>query len=328
MDKKVFLIVGDAFMRRAEYDELLPKLQGKSPDTCEIQSFDLSDSAMGPILSAARSLPFLSESQILRVKQAERLKEDGLDELEAYLKSPFEKTFLIFEADRSDEKNRLTKLIQSYGLIIRPMASDRLRREVQFLKVRLSESKKTITPNAQKHLIEMCGESPVFLGSMLDRLILFAGDQTEITEAMTGQFEEDWGEAKIFDLSDAILARDLNRSLHVLNKLLEIEGDFYSLLGFIHSQIKKLWQAKVLISEGLAPSQAAVRLGMKSPAAANHFFRALEKFELKKLENAVNELHQLDQNAKTGRGEAIPALEMWLIKLTAPTASLQMRSRG
>jgi DNA polymerase III subunit delta len=327
--KPIYLIAGDAFMRRAEYDSLIAQLKSSATGTCDLQSFDVTDTPMNQILSAARSLPFLVDSQILRVKQADRLKEDGLSELEGYLKSPFDKTVLIFEADKADEKSRLAKLAHEYGLVIRPVSADRMKREVQFLRARLAEEKKTITPEAQKQILDMCGEAPMFLESMIDRLILFAGDKTQIDGAMVAQFDEDWTEVRIFDLSDAILARDSRKALHVLRKLFEMEDDIYSMLGFIHSQIKKLWQAKILIEEGSAPSQIAVRLGMKSSYVSGNFFRGLEKFQLAKLETAIDELHQLDRKSKTGRVTPVAALEMWLLRLTAPTASpLQGRGRN
>lgn len=315
-------------MRRAEYEALIAKIQPSIQGESEVQSFDVTDTPLSQILSAARSLPFLVEGQILRVKQADRIKEEGLNELEAYLKNPFEKTFLIFEADKAEEKGRLSKLIIEHGTVIRPAAADRLKREVQFLRARLAEAKKTITPDAQKHVLDMCGESPMFLATMVDRLILFSGDQAQIDATMTAQFDENWSEVRIFDLSDAILAADSVRALEVLRKLFEMEDDVYSMLGFIHSQLRKLWQAKILAQEGLAASQIAVRLGMKSSYVSDKFFRGLQKFQLERLEASIDELHQLDWKGKTGRLATKPALEIWLMRLTAPAASPSLKGRG
>lgn len=321
-----YLITGDAFMRKPEVDAVIAKLQAAAGATCELQAFDLTDTPFTQILSAARTLPFLAESQILRIKQSDRLKEDAIDELEAYLKSAFAKTFLIFEAEKVDERSRFFKLIQQYGTVIRPAAADRMKREVQLIRAKLGEFKMTITPGAQKHLLDMCGESPIFLATMLDRLIMFAGTKTTVDETMTSQFEEDWSEAKIFDLSDAILASDTTRALKVLDKLVEIEGDVYAMLGFIHSQVKKLWQAKVLALEGSAPSQIAARLGMRSAYASANFFRGLEKFSLQKLERAIQELHDLDCKSKSGRADIKSAIQIWMVKLTAPDVSFARKA--
>ncbi len=325
--KNNYLVAGDGFMRKAEVDALLLQLQKDFSGSCEVQSFDVTDTPIAQILSAARSLPFLVEGQILKVKQTDKLKEDGLTELEGYLKTPFEKTFLILEAEKAEEKSRLAKLMHEYGTVIRPAAADRMKREVQFLRARLAEEKKTITPEAQKQIFDMCGEAPMFLATMIDRLILFAGNKTQIDGAMVAQFDEDWTEVRIFDLSDAILACDSAKALYVLKKLFEMEDDIYSMLGFIHSQIRKLWQAKILEQEGSAPSQIAARLGMKSSYVAGNFFRGLEKFKINKLETAIDELHQLDWKAKTGRANAEAGLELWLLRLTAPAAS-PLKGRG
>ncbi|HCM42504.1 MAG TPA: DNA polymerase III subunit delta [Candidatus Omnitrophica bacterium] len=326
-NKLIYLIAGDGFMRRAEYEALLPQVQKLLPGECEIQSFDVTDTPLSQILANARSLPFLAEGQILRVKQADKLKEDALDELEGYLKAPFAKTALIFEADKAEDRGRLVKLIQQFGTLIRPAAADRMKREAQFLKAKLTEARKTITPGAQKMIFDMCGESPVFLASMIDRLVLFAGDKPQIDEAMTQQFDEDWAEVRIFDLSNAILAKNPAEALRVLNKLFEMDDDIYSMLGFIHAQVKKLWQAKFLMEEGLAPSQVIARLGMKPGYGADNFFRALAKFELSRLETAIQDLHDLDIKSKTGRALGKPSLEMWLLKITAP-AALPSLSKG
>ena len=42
-EKNTYLIAGDAFMRRAEYDALLKQLQKKIEGVCEVQSFDITD---------------------------------------------------------------------------------------------------------------------------------------------------------------------------------------------------------------------------------------------------------------------------------------------
>lgn len=326
--KTTYLIAGDAFMRRAEIDALIPKLQASFEGASEIQSFDVTDTPLSTVLSAARSLPFLVDGQVLRIKQADKLKEDALSELEAYLKNPFDKTYLVFEADKAEERGRFAKLVHEYGTVIRPAAADQMKREVQFLRSRLSEVKKTITPDAQKQIFDMCGESPMFLATMIDRLILFAGDKNQIDGPMVAQFDEDWSEVRIFDLSDAILACDSGKALHVLKKLFEMEDDIYSMLGFIHSQLRKLWQAKILLEEGSSSSQVAARLGMKSAYVSGNFFRGLEKFQVGKLETAIDELHELDWKSKTGRVNAKSALELWLLKLTTPASSTLNRGRG
>lgn len=326
--KPIYLVVGDAFMRKAEADPLLAQIQKTFSGNCEIQSFDAGEALASQILTTARSLPFLAEAQILRVRQAEKLKEDALNELEVYLKNPFAKTCLMFESDKVDEKSRLTKLVQSFGAVIRPAAGEKIKREVQFLKARLAESKKTITSGAQKKLFEMCGESPIFLASMVDRLILFSGESSEVNESMTAQFEENWNEVRVFDLSNAILARDSAQALYVFNQLCEMEDDIYMVLGFIHSQVKKLWQAKILSQEGSAPSQIAARLGIKSSFVAGNFFRALEGFDLMTLEKAIDDLHQLDVQSKRGRAVGKAGLEMWLLKLTTSATPAFQRGRS
>ena len=42
---------------------------------------------------------------------------------------------------------------------------------------------------------------------------------------MTAQFEEDWSEVRIFDLSNAILARNPEQALQTLRKLFDLDED-------------------------------------------------------------------------------------------------------
>lgn len=141
---------------------MLAQIQKTFSGNCEIQSFDAGEALASQILTTARSLPFLAEAQILRVRQAEKLKEDALNELEVYLKNPFAKTCLMLESDKVDEKSRLTKLVQSFGTVIRPAAGEKIKREVQFLKARLAESKKPSPPVRKKNCLKCAGSRLFF----------------------------------------------------------------------------------------------------------------------------------------------------------------------
>ncbi len=317
MKTPLFLVIGDPFLRAGKIKTLTADIEKQDGRSLAQQSFRVRETALADILSAARTLPFLAEAQILYIRDAQELKDPDLAVLSAYLENPAVYTCLILEVDDLPLNAELAKLAKSKGEVLRLKETELKTTAALFLQQKLNRAQKTITPGAKTRLLEMCGDAVTFLDTMLERLIQYAGEKHAIDEEMVSQFEEHWSSIEVYQLTKALLDQQPQNALKVFRELIEQhDADLISLIGLLHSKLRQLWQAKVLTESGLSEAVVLERCKV-SPKAAVFFLKDLRKFSLKKIESALEGLYQIDQKAKSGLIDGLSGLEAWLLAYAA-----------
>ena len=277
------------------------------------QTFNLDETSLRIVLSAARTLPFLSSGQVIYAQGAGSLKESDLEVLAAYLGNPAPKTTLILESDDLKGASELQKLIKAKGQLILLAKDDAQGTGAVFIQQKLNQYHKTMASGAKARILAMCGDAMMFLDTTLERLVQFSGDRQEIDEDMVNRFEENWTEMDVFKLTNALTDRDPVRALKVFRDLTEFyEADLFSLVGILHWQLRQLWQAAMLLTSGVSEREIGSKLRM-SPSRLS----ALRRFPVERLESAVEALYQIDRKSKSGQLEGISGLEAWLLEYTA-----------
>ncbi|MFA5168007.1 MAG: DNA polymerase III subunit delta [Candidatus Omnitrophota bacterium] len=310
MNTDVFLISGDPFLRTQKAKALTAEIEKKAGVPLAHQTFSLDETPLETVLAAARTLPFFSTRQVIYAQGAESLREPDIAVLAAYLENPAPGTTLILEANDLKGASELQKLIKARGQLI-PLAKDEaLGAGTAFIQQKLIQCHKTMTPGARARILGMCGNAMMFLDTMIERLVQFAGSQQKIDEDMVDRFEENWTEMDVFKLTNALVDRDPARVLKVFRDLTEFyEADLFSLVGILHWQLRQLWQAAMLLTSGVSEREVGSKLRM-SPGRLN----ALRRFPVRQLESAVEALYQIDRKSKTGQIETVSGLEAWLLE--------------
>ncbi|MFA7254706.1 MAG: DNA polymerase III subunit delta [Candidatus Omnitrophota bacterium] len=309
----VFLISGDAFLRTQKTKALATEIEKRSGGSLAHQTFNLDETPLETVLAAARTLPFFSSGQVIYAQGAGSLKEPDLSVLASYLEKPMSGTTLILEADDLKGASELQKLIKAKGQLILLAKEEARGAGATFIQQKLMQYQKTMVPGAKARILAMCGDAVMFLDTILERLVQFAGDQREIDEDMVNRFEENWTEMDVFKLTNALVDRDPARALKVFRDLMEFyEADLFSLVGILHWQLRQLWQAAMLLTSGVSEREICSKLRM-SPSRLN----ALRRFPVERLESAVEALYQIDRKSKSGQVEGVSGLEAWLLEYTS-----------
>ena len=297
------------------HKEAMLKLN-KSQGEISSQTYYLSEFPLENVISQARTLPFFVVAQIFHLKEAERLKKPDVELLSDYLAHPAHETYLIFESHALEKKAELVKCIQNTGEVY--FLDERQKKDMatRFIQEKLRVFGKSIKGRALSRLLEEAGENPIFLDTMLERLIHYAGEAEEVSEEMVETFQEQWTQASVFQLTDAIAGRHTGSALTLLYQFMEDqEKDWVTLIGLLHWQMRRFWYAKVLQEEGKSDSDI-LRKCRVWPKQAPFFMRQLKLFSRKQLEKALEGLFQLDWNMKTGRVEGPQAFEAWVVQTT------------
>ncbi len=317
MKNQMLLILGDSFLGTERFQSVSAELTKKHTGEVSSQTFYLKETPLKSVLSQARTLPFGAAAQIFRIMEASLLKKEDVEALEAYVEHPAPSSYLVFLADEMDAKSSLLALFQKQGELVRLDEGERQTASSRLIRERLKQAGKTMPAEVIRRIEDKAGEYPAFIDSLLNQLIQYAGEAKEITSEMAVQFEENLSSVDVYKLMDAISARRLADSLVLFSRYLEEnEKEFLSFMGLLHWQFRRLWQASVLLEEGISEPTVLKKCKVY-PNQSRAFLQQVRSFNRARLERGIEGLFQLDWAVKTGRAEERSGFERWLVELTA-----------
>jgi DNA polymerase III delta subunit len=313
-EPRIYLLVGDAFLIEEARKSICKRIRTVFKTEIPERSYRIKEAPLEKILADARTLPFLTEAQILRIGEAESFKKSDVELLDNYLRSPSDSSYLFFESSMLTKGDPLAKLIAERGEVQFLEDRGKLSASVRLIEEKLRRNGKKMAPGAIERLKEQAGEAPGLLDSILEQLMTYAGDEKTITEDMVERFEEDWRTADPFQLTDALIAGKTDRALMIWKRLMEDqEKEVTAIVGVLHWQLRRSWRGRSLMEQGRSQEQILKECRV-SPKQAPYFMRQLRAMSLDRLERAIDSLFQLDWASKTGRNDTFAAFESWLVR--------------
>ncbi|MCB9800304.1 MAG: DNA polymerase III subunit delta [Candidatus Omnitrophica bacterium] len=315
--KPVIALQGDSFLVEERVKDLTLQIEKEAGKDISKQSCSLSETTIESVFVQARTLPFLATAQIFYLSDCHKLKKADLESLQTYLENPASFSFLIFKLNDDDKADAVLKALKTGGAEM-IVLEDHQSRSIagRFIQEKLSRAGKKMDPRALQALDAQWKDAPEMLDTMLERLILFAGSEDVITLRMVEMFEENWAQTDAFKLTDALAAKNTAQALKCLNEIIdENTQDVLSLMGLLHWQFRRLWQAKVMLERGVSQNETFSKCRV-SPRQSSFFLRHLKNFTRSQLEKALDGLFDLDWGIKTGRAEGPSALESWVVRVT------------
>lgn len=312
-----YLLIGDAFLCQEKFQSLLDSIKKQGTGEMAVWNYRLKETPLDRVLVEARALPFLAAFQVFRLREAGELKSKDCESLSDYLERPAPAACLIFETEELAQDHPLAKAVRKYGETVLLDAKQKKEAGNSFIKQKLRQLGKRLTPQAAAVLEERLGDAPSLLDSALEHLASLSGTREEIDESMVEQLDEKRQDVHVFQLANAIASRKTGEALTVLHRILQKdEGEIPSLVGFLHWQMKRFWQAQKMLGTG-QPQETVLRRCKVYPKQAPFFLRQLRSFSKTKLEEALEGLFQLDWKMKTGQVDGMAGIEAWVIKVTS-----------
>lgn len=171
----------------------------------------------------------------------------------------------------------------------------------------------TIDPDAVRELVQRVGNESWTLASEIAKLSGFtrsgAIQLADVRELVAGPVD-----LNIFDLTDALAAKDRGRALELLYRELAGGRDPYYLLTMIIFQFRNLLVVKDLAARGMAVPAIAKASGIH-PFVAKKAFGQSQKFQDSDLKRIYHKLFVLDTEAKTGAVDLPSSLNTLILGL-------------
>lgn len=309
----VYLIVGeDELKRETAQKRLVSRFEQLGDIDFNMEVISGEKSSAEEVIAACNTMPFASSLRLVILKDVEKLSKEELSRIVGYCAAPCETTVLCLIARKLAKNTVLYKaLSKGYPKSIIDCAP-KSRRELPELVCKMALSHGvSIDHSAAELLIQHVGESTVRLDSELNKMAIALGGNAIIRESDIKTMVTRSAELKIWDLTDALSARDVKRVEEVLMYLGTTQSPF-GLLALSVTRIRDLIAAKALEARGQGASLASV-LGRPDWQVRNYRVWA-RNFTDRELREALHDAAVVEKKMKSG-GDQNLALEMWLLSI-------------
>jgi DNA polymerase-3 subunit delta len=298
-----YVLVGDEVFlyercRRAILDALVP---ADMRDFC-LSELDLAETNIFEALDRAQTPSLMAPFQVLFIRNLKQLytrgaKKEEFAALEAYFKSPNPQALLIFVADhlripsdprRMDmqDKDRYERIRETLGdwcgivELARVDEADALR----WIAAEAKRREVTIEADAARELADALGADMMLIAQEVEKLVLFVGPKKLVTLGDVETMVLAAKQRSLYELTDAISAKDRARALSLLHGLLNAsDGGEDSAIGHLYMLARTFRQMLVILEKNVRDSRAiwqALWQGFRMPPfAAEDVIRQARRYK-------------------------------------------------
>ena len=153
------------------------------------------------------------------------------------------------------------------------------------------------------------GYRPGILVQELEKLLVYAGKNKSISESDIMEVIGETKQELIWDLNDALMGKQTERALKLLQNQLDNGVAPEQILGAISTQLRTVWEVKNYQEQRHPANQIAKKMGAH-PYTVQKALKHTQKFSVQQLRRCHAELVQADRSLKSTshREEVMKAL--------------------
>lgn len=267
-----------------------------------------------------QALPWMAELKCAWVRglEADKLSTTEFSKLEELMQDFPAYCLLVItlrgEISKHAKTAKLIKLCDQYGVSIR-LARRTGSDLVKYIKGMVQKSGCTIESKTAQYLIERCSDDMELLKNEVDKLTAYVPNG-QITTDTIDKVTIRAIEARAFDLSRAILRKDYDKAMAVLDDLLYQRESAVLILAALSSSFIDLYRAKVASAEDKDIKEIVSDFGYRGKefrvrnALSDH-----RKYETSYLRTILFLLTEADEKLKSVKTEDRTVLEETIVKI-------------
>ncbi|HZQ19190.1 MAG TPA: DNA polymerase III subunit delta [Terriglobales bacterium] len=339
--RPAYVFVGDeAFFRKKCRDAILQHLVPEDLREFSLFEFDLSETDIAEVLDRARTPSLMAPFQVFFVRGVKNLfgrgsNEDKLKAIERYCADPNPDAVLIFVADHisipadarridltdKERYERIREIMGRYCAIVelgRVEESDAVRWIQEYCGTR--EVK--IDADAARELVDSLGGDMMMISNELEKLILYVGEKRRIALGDVETMVLAAKQRSLYELTDAISARDRSRALEMLDAMLSTGDGDDAAIGHLYMLAKTFRQMLVILERNVRDQRmlwAALWQGFRVPPfAADDIIRQARRYKSKReLTRAIRLVGKADLALRSNPPSKRLVLEKLVLDLAA-----------
>jgi DNA polymerase-3 subunit delta len=341
-----YVLIGDeAFFRRRVRDSILQHLVPADMRDFSIYEFDLAETGIHEVLDRARTPSLMAPFQVFFIRGVKALytrgsHQDEFAAIEQYIKDPNPAALLMFIADHisipadprrmemqdRDRYERIRETLGEYCGVIelgRVEESEAVRWAVQAA----AAQEVKLEADAARELVDAVGGDMTMIAGELEKLILYVGEKKRITLGDVETMVLAAKQRSLYELTDAISAKDKARALEVLDGILASGDGEDAAIGHLYMLAKTFRQMLVISEKNVRDSRALWQVlwqGFRVPPfAAEDIIRQARRYESRReLTRALRLIARADLALRSHPPSKRLVLEQLVLSLaTTPPAA-------
>ncbi len=339
--KPAYVFVGDeTFFRRRCREAILQHLIPPDMRDFSVFDFDLGETDITEVLDRARTPSLMASFQVFFVRGVKNLfgrgsNEEKLGAIEEYCASPNPDALLIFVADHISipadirrmemtDRERYTRIRETLGQFcgIVELARVEESEAVRWIGEYCATRGVKMDADAARELVDALGGDMMMVSNELEKLILHVGELKRITLGDVETMVLAAKQRSLYELTDAISAKDRVRALETLDAILSTgEGD-EAAIGHLYMLAKTFRQMLVILERNVRDQRmlwAALWQGFRVPPfAADDIIRQARRYKSKReLTRAIRLIGRADLALRSNPVSKRLVLEKLVLDLTA-----------
>jgi DNA polymerase-3 subunit delta len=283
------------------------------------------------IIQAAQTLPMFSRYRVIQVREADHMTEEQVAEFLKYIKKPSPTSCLILHGQTLGPWRRYRAEMEKTGKV---MECPRLKGKglLSWMKNRMAKQGKKLSEDGADYLVEVVGDHLHDLENALEKVFLYVGQKATIELSDVEGIVSNVKISTVFDLTDAIGHRNLEKALGILEKAMEskaipfrkdeeaskkMDDPIPLLLSMMAKQYRSIWKVKEMTFRNQGAEKVADTLRM-SPWHVRKLIEQGEHFSESSLREGILKCYQTDLSIKKGRLHKELLMEKLLIDLCRP----------
>jgi DNA polymerase III subunit delta len=306
-------------------------------DLAETNIFEALDRARTPSLMAPFQAIFVRNIKNLYTRGA---KKEEFAALKDYFRSPNPQAVLLFVADHLripadprrmelQDKERYERIRETLGEDCGMVELARVDEAdaVRWLIGAAEERETKFDPDAARELADALGAEMMLISSELDKLILYVGERRRITLGDVETMVLSAKQRSLYELTDAISAKDKARSLALLHGLLNAsDGGEDSAIGHLYMLARTFRQMLVILEKNVRDPHAvwqALWQGFRMPPfAAEGLIRQARRYKSRRdLTRALRLIARADLELRSSPPDKRLVLERLVLALASEPPS-------
>ena len=314
--KSIYVIHGsDGGLVGRRYQELIDHLLDWEQRSVGLLALDGKEAAIAQVLDELRTLPFLTPRRVVAVRDADDFVSENRPLLEGYFDTPCPSGVLVLCVETWPSNTRLAKKLASVGELINVEPPKPWEMSGALIRYAAQHHAKKLAKEASDLLVQLTGDDWGRVCNELDKLAVFVDPERGITvehvESLAGH-NRLFG---AFDVIDRVTTGQMGLAVQQLRVLFDQDKDAeYTVVGAFAFHVRRLFQAKAMLSKGQAPAAVAkeLRLFWK---ARDAFMAQAQRLTLEQISGLLQRLAEIDFQIKTGQTRAEVAIERLVLDM-------------
>jgi DNA polymerase-3 subunit delta len=343
--RPAYVFVGDeAFFRKRFRDAILEHLVPADLRDFSLFEFDLAENDLAEVLDRARTPSLMAPFQVFFVRGVKNLfgrgsNDEKLAAIEAYCRNPNPDALIVFVADHisipadvrrmeMQDKERYQRIRETMGPycgiveLARVEEGEAVRWISEFCASRSEPVK--IDPDGARELVDALGGDMMMISNELEKLMLYVGVRNRITLGDVETMVLAAKQRSLYELTDAISAKDRVRALEVLDAMLSSGDGEEAAIGHIYMLAKTFRQMLVILERNVRDQRmlwAALWQGFRVPPfAADDIIKQARRYKSRRdLTRAIRLVAKADLALRSNPVSKRMVLERLVMDLTTET---------